>query len=47
IAPVILILILILSSSRKLMGSRVNGAWSKIIGGVAILLMAFAGVATI
>ena len=47
VAPVILILILILSSSKKLMGNRVNGWWAKIIGGIAKLLMLLAGTMTI
>ena len=47
VAPVILILILILSSSKKLMGNRVNGWWAKIIGGIATLLMLLAGTMTI
>lgn len=47
VAPVILILILILSSSKKVMGERANRWPAKIIGGIATLLMLIAGVATI
>jgi NRAMP (natural resistance-associated macrophage protein)-like metal ion transporter len=47
VAPAVLILILLLSSSKKLMGERVNGVWAKIIGGAAVLLMLFAAVMTI
>ncbi len=47
VAPVILILILILSSSKKVMGDRSSGFWAKIIGGLAVALMSFAGIMTI
>jgi len=47
VAPVVLILILILGSNKKVMGGRANGAWSNIIGGLATFLMTIAGLATI
>ena len=47
VAPVILVLIVLISSSRKVMGDRVNGAWSKTIGWIATILMIVAGLATI
>lgn len=47
VAPVVLILIWILSSNKKLMGERVSGFWSKIFGGLAVALMLFAAVMTI
>ena len=47
VAPVILILILILASSKKVMGRRVNRWPAKIIGGIATLLMLLAALATI
>ncbi len=47
VAPVVLILIIILASNSKLMGKYANGWWSKIVGWAAIVLMVFAGLATI
>lgn len=47
IAPVILVLILILASSKKLMGDYKNGIWSRMIGVITIALMVFAGAMTI
>lgn len=47
VAPIVLILIWILSSSDKIMGKHKNGSWTKIIGLIAILLMLVAGIATI
>jgi NRAMP (natural resistance-associated macrophage protein)-like metal ion transporter len=47
VAPVVLILILILASSKKVMGERVNRWPAKIIGGITTLLMFVAGAATI
>ncbi|MCX6811073.1 MAG: divalent metal cation transporter [Candidatus Berkelbacteria bacterium] len=47
VAPIVLILILILASSKKVMGQRANRWPAKILGGIATLLMLIAGVATI
>lgn len=47
VAPVVLILILILASSKKVMGERANHWPAKIVGGIATLLMLIAGIATI
>jgi len=47
VAPVALILILILSSSKKVMGERANRWPAKIVGGICTLLMIVAGAATI
>ena len=47
VAPIVLILILILASSKKVMGERANRWPAKIIGGIATLLMLVAGAATI
>lgn len=47
VAPVVLVLIVLLSSSKKVMGERVNGWWTKEIGWLTTGIMATAGVATI
>lgn len=47
IAPVILVLIVLLSSNKKVMGDRVNGPIIKILGWVITLIMATVGLATI
>jgi len=47
VAPVILVLIVLISSSRKIMGSRANGPWVKTIGWIATIFMILAGLATI
>lgn len=47
IAPVILILIVILSSKEKIMGKWKNGFASKLVGTIATALMSFASIATI
>lgn len=47
VAPIVLVLIWILSSSEKIMGKHKNGSWTKTIGIIAIALMVVAGVATI
>jgi Mn2+/Fe2+ NRAMP family transporter len=47
IAPVLVILLLILTSSRKLMGDFVNGLPTKVIGGAAALVMILADVAVV
>ncbi len=47
VAPVVLILIVLLSSNKKVMGERVNGFWSREIGWLTVGLMTIAGVATI
>jgi Mn2+/Fe2+ NRAMP family transporter len=47
VAPVVLVLIVLLGSNKKIMGNRVNGPWSKAIGWIATVLMVVAGLATI
>lgn len=47
VAPVILVLIVLISGSKKVMGERVNGSWSKSIGWIATVFMIVAGLATI
>jgi Mn2+/Fe2+ NRAMP family transporter len=47
IAPVLVILLLILTSSRKLMGDFVNGMTTKVIGWVAAVVMILADVAVV
>jgi Mn2+/Fe2+ NRAMP family transporter len=47
IAPVLVILMLILTSSRKLMGDFVNGLTTKVIGWVAAAVMILADVAVV
>lgn len=47
VAPVVLVLIVLLSSNKKVMGGRVNGWWSREIGWLTVGIMAIAGVATI
>ncbi|MBI3109528.1 divalent metal cation transporter [Candidatus Daviesbacteria bacterium] len=47
IAPVILATIVILSSNKKVMGNRVNGPISLVLGLIITLVMAAAGIATI
>jgi len=47
VAPVILVLILKLSSNKKIMGDRVNGRISRFFGWGITILMAIVGLATI
>jgi len=47
IAPVLVILLLVLTSSRKLMGDFVNGVTTKVIGWVAVVVMVLADVAVV
>jgi Mn2+/Fe2+ NRAMP family transporter len=47
VAPVVLVLIVLLGSNKKIMGNRVNGPWAKTIGWIATGLMVVAGLATI
>lgn len=47
IAPVILILIVLLSSDKELMGKRVNGRFAKWIGWLVVVIMVVSGVAAI
>lgn len=47
VAPVVLILIVLLSSNSKVMGNRVNGPVTTLAGWVTTIFMALAGVATI
>lgn len=47
VAPIVLVLILIISSNRKIMGEWANGPVAKTIGWLATLLMAASGIAAI
>lgn len=47
VAPVMLVIIVIISSNKKIMGERANGKATKIFGWLATSLMIVAGVATI
>lgn len=47
VAPVILVLIVLLSSNKKVMGNRVNHPIVTILGVFTVVLMALAGIATI
>lgn len=47
IAPVILVLIILLSSSKKVMGERINHPITSLLGWLITLVMIFAGIATI
>lgn len=47
VAPVVIVLILLLSSNRQIMGERVNGGWAKFFGWLIIGLMGTAGLVTI
>lgn len=46
-APLLLILIVVLSSNRKIMGEYVNGTGSKVLGWLCVGIMTVAGLATI
>jgi len=47
IAPIVLVLIVLLASSKKVMGERVNGWWSREIGWLTVGVMFIAGLATL
>ncbi len=47
VAPVILLLIMLIASNRKIMGEWVNGPWSKAVGWFITAIMAVAGIAAI
>lgn len=47
VAPVILVLICLLSSNKKVMGEHTNGGWTKAIGWFATILMIVVAIATI
>jgi len=47
IAPVVLVLIVLLSSNKEIMRNHVNGKFAKIVGWSAVILMAFAGLAAL
>jgi len=47
VAPVVLILIVLLSSNKTIMGKYANSPWTKIIGWMATILMVVAGIATL
>lgn len=47
VAPVILVLIVLLSSNKKIMGEWTNGRWTKTVGWAATILMIIAGLATL
>ena len=42
IAPILIVLMLLITSSRKLMGDFVNGAWTNLIGWSSVLVMLLA-----
>jgi Mn2+/Fe2+ NRAMP family transporter len=39
VAPPLLVLIMLISNNRKIMGERVNGAWLNVLGWLATILM--------
>lgn len=47
VAPIVLVLILLISGNKQIMGERVNRPWTSIIGWVVTGMMAAAGVAAI
>lgn len=47
VAPVVLVLILLISSNKKVMGEWVNGPWTKAFGWAATALMVVSGIAAI
>ena len=47
VAPVVLLLIMLIASNKKIMGEWVNGPWSKAFGWFITLIMAVAGIAAI
>lgn len=47
VAPVMLVIIVIISSSKKVMGEKVNGPVTKAVGWITTALMVVAGIATI
>jgi NRAMP (natural resistance-associated macrophage protein)-like metal ion transporter len=47
VAPIVLVLIVLLSSNRKIMGQWANGRYTNIVGWLVTALMVVAGVATI
>lgn len=47
IAPVLIVLMLLITSSRKLMGDFVNGQWTNVFGWTAAAVMFFADVALV
>lgn len=47
VAPVLLVLIVILSSNKKIMGQYASGFWAKILGWLCVALMSIACVATL
>ncbi len=47
VAPVVLVLILLIASNKKIMGEQVNGSWTKTLGWIITAIMIAAGLATI
>lgn len=47
VAPVILIMIILLSSNKKIMGNQVNGPFTLSLGWIATIIMVLVGIATI
>jgi Mn2+/Fe2+ NRAMP family transporter len=47
IAPVLIVLILLVTSSRKLMGDFVNGVWTNLIGWASALVLVLADCALV
>ncbi len=47
VAPIVLLLIVLISSNKQIMGERANGPWIKAIGWIVTIAMTVAGVAAI
>ncbi len=47
VAPVVLFLIMVIASNKKIMGEWVNGPWSKAIGWFITVIMIVAGLAAL
>ena len=47
LAPPLLVVIMLIANNRKVMGTRVNGRWSNVLGWVATILMFAAAVALV
>ena len=39
LAPPLLVVILIIANNRTIMGKRVNGPWTNLLGGITVVLM--------
>ncbi|HVU59601.1 MAG TPA: divalent metal cation transporter [Candidatus Saccharimonadales bacterium] len=47
VSPVVLVLIMLISSNKKIMGEWANGPWNKVLGWFITILMMIAGVAAV